>query len=332
MPEFDRFSLELDILPLPEGDVLFIRAVDGATSRLVGEKRLLCEQTFKPEYERLLNAGFRVETKAAGRFNLVLLNATRSKTETLGNIARAWSMLESGGTMLVNADKTEGADSLLKHLRGALPVSNSHSKSHGRLIRLDKTNAPAPDWPQALEPSLNVDGFQTVPGIFSADHADAGSSLLAGHFGPDLKGKIADLGAGWGYLSVLALQKCPDISEIHLFEAEANAIDCARMNVTDPKAGFHWADVTILASVEPFDAVICNPPFHASRAADPSLGNAFIAAAARNLKPNGKAWFVANRNLPYEATLEATFVKVTRVAQDSGYKVFLCERPKKGRR
>lgn len=331
MPEFDRFGLVLDDMDLPSGEVLFIRAVDGETTRTLDANLLLCEQSYKPEYDGLLNAGFRVETKAAGHFKLALINATRSKTETLANIARAWAMLENGGTMLVNADRTEGADSLLKHLRASLPVTVAHSKSHGRLIRLDKTNEPAPDWAKDLQPRINVDRFWRVPGSFSADKIDAGSNLLAGHFGPDLKGRVADLGAGWGYLSAQALSNFPDIAEVHLFEAEANALDCARLNVTDAKARFHWADVTSLSKTEPFDAVICNPPFHANRAADPSLGNAFIAAAARILKPNGKAWFVANRNLPYEATLGATFVKVTRMAQDNGFKVFLCERPKSGR-
>ena len=332
MPEFDRFALVLDDLPLPAGDILFIRANEGETTRLVGVKQLLCEQSFKPEYDRLLNVGLRVVTTATGLFRLILLNATRSKTETLGSIARVWQMLVAGGTLLVNADKTESADSLLKHLRANLPVTAAYSKSHGRLIRLDKTNEPAPDWAKDLQPTTNADGFWRAPGSFSADKVDVGSKLLAGHFGRDLKDRVADLGAGWGYLSAQLLLAAPEVSEIHLFEAEAKALDCARLNVPDAKAQFHWADVTSLAKTEPFDAVICNPPYHTNRAADPSLGNAFIAAAGRMLRPNGKAWFVANRNLPYEATLAATFVKVTRTAQNSGFKVFLCERPKSGRR
>ncbi len=332
MPEFDRFSLILDDMALPEGSALFIRATEGESTRVLGAKQLSCEQSFKPEYDRLMNASFSVETKAVGRFKLALVNATRSKAETLGNIARAWAMLENGGTLLVNADKSEGADSLLKHLRANLPVAETFSKSHGRLIRLAKTTEPAPDWAKDLQPATNADGFWSVPGCFSADKVDAGSRLLAGHLGRDLKGRIADLGAGWGYLSAQLLLAALDATEIHLFEAEAKALDCARLNVTDAKVQFHWADVATMAKAEPFDAVICNPPFHSNRAADPSLGNAFIAAAARILKPSGKAWFVANRNLPYEATLAASFIKVTRMAQDSGFKVFLCERPKSGRR
>lgn len=330
MPEFDRFGLMLDDV-VSKGQVLFVRAVAGEAADAIGPERLVCEQSFRPEYDRLLSAGFVVETSADRKFSLVLLNATRSRTETLGNIARSWAMLDSGGVMLVNIDKTEGADSLLKHLRARLPVTEAVSKSHGRLIRLDRGTQPAPDWAAALAPLRNAESYFTVPGVFGADKGDGGSKLLAAHFGPGLKGRVADLGAGWGYLTVQALQSAPDLTEIHLFEAEARALDCARLNVVDARAQFHWADVLTPGSFEPFDAVICNPPFHANRAADPSLGVGFIAAAARLLKPSGRAWFVANRNLPYEAPLDTAFIKVTRVAQSNGFKVFLCERPKKGR-
>ncbi len=307
--------------------MLFVGGETGPTVSLIGLERLVCEQGFKPDYDRLLAEGFIATTKAKGSFLLILLNATPSKAETFANIARAWAMLEGGGTLLINADKTEGADSLLKHLRAALPVTEFYSKAHGRLIRLDRKDEPAPDW--ALAVAANGDGYLTAPGMFSADKADFGSKLLAAKFTADLKGSVADLGAGWGYLSAKALAASPNITELHLFEANAAALDAARLNVKDMRAHFHWVDVNKLTAADgPFDAVICNPPFHTSHAADPALGNAFIAAAARILTPHGRAVFVANRQLPYEAALDSAFRKVERIEQISGFKIFLCERPK----
>lgn len=331
MPEVDRFLLAdagLDLSP-----ALFIRAEAGPVCEAVGPDALLCEQSFKPEFDRLMQSGFRATTKAKGEFALVLVNATRSRSETLGNIARGWAMLASGGTMQVNADKTEGADSLLRQLRAALPVNASLSKAHGRLIGLKKTGEPAPDWADALRLTANAAGFLTAPGMFSAAAADKGSVLLQAAFGSSLKGRVADLGAGWGYLSARALAQSAAISEIHLFEAESLALDASRLNVTDPRAQFHWADVAALTGNDgPFDAVICNPPFHASRAAEPQIGIAFIKAAARILSGHGTAWFVTNQQLPYEATLNVAFHKVTRVGLESGFKLFRCERPMVNRR
>ena len=120
------------------------------------------------------------------------------------------------------------------------------------------------------------------------------------------------------------------MKSLDLIEAEARALDCARLNVTDPRAAFHWADVTV-ASKTAFDAIVMNPPFHTGRAADPSLGIAFIRSAAAALTPQGRLWMVANRHLPYEETLSKCFRDVSQVAVDAGFKVFQASRPLRGR-
>ena len=49
------------------------------------------------------------------------------------------------------------------------------------------------------------------------------------------------------------------------------------------------------------------------------------------LKPKGQLWIVANRNLPYEATLEARFRQVKTVTQNGGFKVIHAQTPKNPR-
>ncbi len=75
-----------------------------------------------------------------------------------------------------------------------------------------------------------------------------------------------------------------------------------------------------------------NPPFHTSRNADPALGQAFIAAAARVLKPSGHLWIVANRHLPYEATLAEQFAEVAEVGGDGRFKICMRNAPLARRR
>ena len=71
-----------------------------------------------------------------------------------------------------------------------------------------------------------------------------------------------------------------------------------------------------------------NPGKECQFAADPALGAAFIAAAARMLAPSGRLWLVANRALPYEAPLAAAFAHVERIADEGGFKVFAAARPR----
>jgi 16S rRNA (guanine1207-N2)-methyltransferase len=144
-----------------------------------------------------------------------------------------------------------------------------------------------------------------------------------------MSGSVVDLGAGWGYLSAHMLTR--DVKAVHLVEAHDVALQCARHNVTDQRAEFHWADATRWAPPHKVDAVVTNPPFHTGRAADPSLGRAFIVAAARMLAPHGALWMVANRHLPYEDTLTTHFAKVVDLGGDARFKLVRAERPKRAR-
>ena len=98
------------------------------------------------------------------------------------------------------------------------------------------------------------------------------------------RGHVADFGCGWGYLSREALARSPGIAKIDLIDAEHRAIEAARANVADARASFHWLDLTQEAAPATYDAIVCNPPFHAGRAAEPGLGQNVIAAAARALQ------------------------------------------------
>ena len=200
----------------------------------------------------------------------------------------------------------------------------------GSIINLSSIAAQAtrPDLSDWLAKPHRVEGFQTLPGIFSADGPDRGSVLLAGALPAKLGGKVADLGAGWGFLAAEILKR-PGVKKLDLVEAEADALDCAKVNITDPRARFHWADATTWRPETLLDAVVTNPPFHTGRAADPALGAAFIRAARRMLAPDGSLWLVANRHLPYDAVLADCFLDFKDVAGDGAFRVIHAIKPRR---
>ena len=138
--------------------------------------------------------------------------------------------------------------------------------------------------------------------------------------------RVADLGAGWGWLSAQILAR-QGVTELDLVEADHLALACAWRNISDPRARFHWADATRFRPEAPLDAVVMNPPFHQGRAADPSLGAAFIAAASEMLSTSGRLWMVANRHLPYESVLARHFRDVGEMGGDNGFKLLAAARP-----
>ena len=114
---------------------------------------------------------------------------------------------------------------------------------------------------------------------------------------------------------------------LDLVESDHFALDCAKRNVSDLRAEFHWADARDWNGV--YDAVVMNPPFHTGREGDPDLGRAFITAARRCLRPKGTVYMVANRHLPYETTLEQCFAKVLELPGNGRFKLFQASRPKR---
>ncbi len=247
----------------------------------------------------------------------------RARVAARNLVARA---LAHGGPVIVDGQKTDGIDSLLKDLRARVDVTAPYAKAHGKCYAISGAPAALADW--VLPDLLRTDsGWVTAPGVFSADAPDPGSVALAKALPDAMKGRVADLGAGWGYLAFHVLQH-PGVTECALVEAEHAALEAARANVKDPRAQFHWADATRWNTGAPYDHIVMNPPFHAGRAATPALGAAFIAAAARHLAPRGTLWLVANRHLPYEATLASHFTEIRALEGPPAYKLIAATRPR----
>ena len=141
---------------------------------------------------------------------------------------------------------------------------------------------------------------------------------------------VADLGAGWGYLSARVLEDA-GVETLDLVEADHTALDCARRNIADPRARFHWADALGWQPEGRIDTVVMNPPFHSGRAAAPELGRGFVRAAARVLAPSGQLWMVANRHLAYETTLKECFAEFREAGGDNRFKILQAQRPTRPR-
>lgn len=253
----------------------------------------------------------------------VVVSLPRSRPAARDRIARAMAL---GAPLLVDGQRTGGVDSVLKELRRRTEVGPVISKAHGKLFAV----APADlgDWVAA--PSRTPEGWLTPPDGFSPGGTDPGTRLLAAAL-PPLGGRVVDLGAGWGALSAAVLGNSPDLARIDLVEAHLPSLDCARANVTDPRAVFHWADAAGWTPGAPADHVVTNPPFHQGRAADPGLGRAFLATAAAALGPHGTLWLVANRHLPYESALDSLFAEVEERPGSPAFKLYRATRPRRRR-
>ena len=296
--------------------------------------RLVCEQSYKPFADELERGNLQVVADAetaATRYPVVLLLPPRQREEARALFARALSLCAPGGVVVASITNNEGAKSGEADLKQLAGLGGSLTKNHCRVFwskPLGDAHDPAllARWTQLDAARPILDGrFTSRPGVFAWDRIDPASALLVEHLPPDLAGKGADLGAGYGYLSAEVLARSPKVSALDLYEAEARALALAKQNLSSFEAqaaiGYRWHDVTT-GVAEQYDFIVSNPPFHTqSRADRPDVGRRFIAVAAESLKPGGRLYLVANRHLPYEAVLNASFGDVRVLGDRDGFKV-----------
>ena len=342
--------LETLFLPLNEGHLawpasgaLFLRARAGVPLQAGSWPGLVCHQTFAPDAAALERLRLRMLTDdldtATQKFPLVLILPPRQRDEARALLARALRLTERGGRIVACMSNDEGARSGEADLERIVGPLTTLTKNKCRVFWSAPLDQPHDD--ALVEEWLRLDAVRPIddgrfvsrPGVFAWDRIDVASQLLAEHLPSDLAGRAADLGAGFGYLSVELLQRCARIAALDLYEAERRALDLARRNLAalESRAAIRycWHDVTA-GLTDRYDVIVCNPPFHTHARADrPDIGRRFIATAAQSLLPGGRLWLVANRHLPYEQALGAGFERVRIVTQQHGFKIVEALRAKR---
>lgn len=316
-------ALSQGLFDLPDGTGVF-----NAPGDLDLGINVQASTSYYPDYARLTSRGIATTATPEGNYPAALVHCHRARLVSFDLLRQAIENTAQGGIVAVNGAKTDGIEAIAKQVRTRFEGAEVFSKAHGKLVWFTRPESlpVMSDW--TAKQSLIANNWTTYPGIFSSDGIDKGSALLAENL-PTLYGKIADLGAGWGYLSRHVLRN-DKVDTLDLIEADHHAIEAARLNITDPRASFHWDDA-LGFSGKGYDTIVMNPPFHTSRKPDPTLGRNFIRKASQMLAPKGSLWMVANRNLPYEADLDACFQIVKPVAQNGGFKVIHASKPKSSR-
>ncbi|SFN79606.1 16S rRNA (guanine1207-N2)-methyltransferase [Mesorhizobium sp. NFR06] len=326
---FYPFEAEALTPPRKDARVLFIGAEPGFRLPSGFAAALHLVQGFRPHFRALQASGHHVTPRAQGQgYDMALVLASRHRGQNELHIAEAVERVAPGGVIVVAGGKDDGIDSLRKRINALAPLDGHLPKHHGVAFWFRRAGTEAAATLRAGNPGLVVEGgFKTTPGMFSFDRVDAGSRLLAACLPGDLRGNVADFCAGWGYLAAQVAQRSQGLTSLDLYEADFEALEAARLNVhatVEPR--FFWIDLLTEALERRYDAIVMNPPFHSGRAAEPGIGAGMIRAASKGLKPGGRLFMVANRQLPYEQALSSAFASCAEVARDGMFKVFSARR------
>lgn len=328
----DDGAIKTLFLPFATGDLatggdgarwLFLNASLPPQDSDLAKAQITAVQHMRQEFKALQGAGIAVtSTLPDGIFDGALILISRHRGLSRVWINQALDRVAPGGTIIFAGSKNDGVASVAKEVGGQFELLGNLSKHHAKAYWLQNTGSARFE---EVASALIDNRYEAAPGMFSSDHVDPGSAFLMEHVPRDMKGRIADFCAGWGYLSAEVAVACPAVRSISLYEADYVALEAAKANMArlapEMATTFHWQDLIGEKASGDYDTIIMNPPFHQGRAADPAIGNAIIRNAHNALHKGGKLYLVANRNLPYEATLAAGFYKSGELARNAYYKV-----------
>ena len=168
----------------------------------------------------------------------------------------------------------------------------------------------------------------TRPGVFSWEHLDEATSILADTMDVHEAQSVLDLGCGSGALGVVASSLSPE-SRITMVDADIEAVRSAE-RTAEVNGMTNWraiaSDIAGAVLDARFDVVVTNPPFHVGKATDLDVPLQFIADAHDVLTTGGRLFLVANRTLPYEQAIKHRFGNVSNVHDGPRFKVLSARR------
>jgi 16S rRNA (guanine1207-N2)-methyltransferase len=343
---FGRAGLPSGLLPTAAAELLALESVTLAPDRL-----LLCDVSMalpalllpphthttvvmrhaglRQAAERTLaHAGINAQFSAdglvpAGEYDVALIEVAPTREAWRMRLYEAARHLRPGGVLIAAGPNDAGGKSAARDVKALFGSVNERSKAHQRVVVAIKPQA-MPDLGD-ITPSSFVSGprsYYTYPGVFAADRLDVGSAELIAAL-PDVRGmRVLDIGGGAGVLTGVVCDA--GAAAVDVIDVDALAVNAMqRTFVDDTQVRVAWGDVLDgLPWDAQYDVVVTNPPFHAGKRTDDSMVQAFLAAAARHLRPRGELYLVANVFLVYEPLLQRYFGEVVQVRATKSFVVW----------
>lgn len=165
--------------------------------------------------------------------------------------------------------------------------------------------------------------FMTDGGVFSRGEMDAGTRILLSALPVPMRGRILDLGCGWGAVGVCLSKAYP---ECYVVSSDVNtrALALCRDNYHKNGCAGEVIESDGFERIDgDFDAIVTNPPIRAGKQV---IYRLFSEAASR-LRPGGALYIVIRKQQGAPsalAYLKTLFYNVHVIDKSGGYWVIAC--------
>lgn len=275
--------------------------------------------------------------------DVVAIRIPHEKMALLQLLWDAFHTLRVGGRCYIAGANNEGIKPAARTLERLFGNAESLGNQSGhRIVVAEKRGEEPASTDELASPYLRPDVFHELhatlrgreltlfsrPGVFSWDHVDEATEILADVMRVEPGQSVLDLGCGYGALGVVA-GTLSHGGPVCMVDADAEAVRSAHRSAATAGLDRYRAltsDVGAAVLDERFDVVVTNPPFHVGKATDLDLPLQFIEDARTVLAPGGRLFLVANRTLPYEHAIQRRFGNLGTLHDGRRFKVLTAER------
>ncbi len=254
-------------------------------------------------------------------------------------VVKMWNSIDIGSKIVIRSYKQLGIKSAVQFLRkrGLNPTIVGKGAGNLRLVELEKDidkYFERIDTKEIISFTFNNREYQVNVGdaIFSKAGLDKGTRFLLETF-LDTKinlnhRKVADLGSGWGAISLILANEFPEI-RITAYEKDDASFEMSRINLrTHPNVKIVKEDLArrrakkIEEDRRTFAYIISNPPFHSAK----EERTLIFENANKLLEPRGEMFFVSEGNFVdrFRKTAKDYFSVLEETTSDR-YVVFRCK-------
>lgn len=169
--------------------------------------------------------------------------------------------------------------------------------------------------------------LQVDAGVFSKTKPDDGSLLLVENvLDQSIKGKVLDMGCGYGLISILLKHQIKDL-DVTGIDVNERAITCAKDSAQKMNLDINFLNQDILSGFDgEFDCIVTNPPIRAGK----KVVYGFFDYAQKHLNQDGKFFVVIRRQQgaasAYKA-LQERFTHVERLDLKKSFEILFAQKP-----
>jgi len=150
------------------------------------------------------------------------------------------------------------------------------------------------------------------PGLFACGGLDImTSALLDALPTPPERARVLDFCCGSGAIAAALRLRAPPGLRLHLLDADAVALEAARMNLPDARRFFLSDMWAALPEGARYDWIVSNPPVHCGLRSDFTVVSALLSEGPGRLRPGGSLWLVAQTYIPIGCICAAARVSWT---------------------